>query len=180
MRKEKCTHLWEMVNVVSGLIVMKKCFHCSRISTCFVFHDKPPVEPSHEGEHFWNFLESDRAFHFDLKCTKCGTIVKLDELVALMMCTGCDQACEVDILRRRLEPELTRVYIALGPRPIDEKRQLPREKEAVLEEYFDQQNESLKCKIKIVSHEMIKSMGTCYAKVIKDAEMLFTVPCEGG
>jgi len=176
MQKQKCSHFWEMINVVNGLVVMKKCFHCARVSTCFTFHNKPPLESCHEEEHFWNFMESDPSFHFDLKCIKCGTLVKLDELVGLMLCTGCDQTCEVDILRRKLEPENTRIYIALGHRPIDERRKLSEEKISILQDYLSQQYCSSKSKIKIVSHEMIKSIETCYAKVIKDVEMLFMVP----
>jgi len=175
MQKQECSHLWEMINVAHGLVIMKKCFHCTKVSTCFVFHNYPPVEPCHEQEHFWNFMESNPALHFDLKCTKCSTLVKLDELVGLMLCTGCDQTCEVDILRRQLEPENTRVYIALGLRPVDERRKIPEEKMSLLQDYFNQQNSSLKSKIKIVSHEMIKSIETCYAEMIKDAEMLFMV-----
>jgi len=161
-----------MVNIAGGLIVMKKCFHCGRVSTCFTFHDKPPLEQSHEGDHFWNFMESDSSFHFDMKCTKCGTLVKFDELVALTICTGCDRACEVDVLRQKLEPENTRVCIALGRRPIDERKQLPDEKIAVLEDYFDQQCRNLEYKIKVVPHQMIRSIASCYAEVIKDSDML--------
>ena len=178
MQKEKCTHSWEMVNVADGLIIMKKCFHCGKVSTCFVFHNKPPLEPSREGLHFWNFMESDESFHFDLKCGGCGTLLKLDELVGLMMCTGCDQTCEVDILRRKLEPENTRVYIALGRRPIDERKQLSPEQISALEEYFTQRCKLSKSKIKIVSHKMVKSIEGCYPKVIKDVEMLFAGACE--
>jgi hypothetical protein len=176
MQKQECSHFWEMINVANGLVVMKKCFHCAKVSTCFIFHNYPPLEPCHEQEHFWNFMESDPALHFDLKCTKCNTLVKLDELVGLMFCTGCDQTCDVDILRRKLEPENTRIYIALGHRPIDERKKLSEEKNSILQDYFSQQCCSLKSKIKLVSHEMIKSIETCYAKIIKDVEMLFMVP----
>jgi hypothetical protein len=34
------------------------------------------LEPSHEGEHFWNFMEGQPAFHFDLKCVKCEKLVE--------------------------------------------------------------------------------------------------------
>lgn len=176
MKKQKCSHFWEMINVANGLVVMKSCFHCGKVSTCFIFHNNPPLETSHEQSHFWNFMESDPAFHFDLKCIKCGTLVKLDELVGLMLCTGCDQTCEVDILRRKLWPENTRVYIALGNRPTDERKQLHREKISILQDYFKQQCRSLKSKIEIVSHEMIKRIDTCHATMIKDAEMLFKTP----
>ena len=179
MQEDKCLHIWGMVNVASGLIIMKKCFHCRKVSTCFCFHDKLPLEPSHEGEHFWNFMEGDPAFHFDLKCINCGILVKLEELVGLMMCTGCDERCEVDVLRRKLEPEGARVCIALGCRPIDERKQLPDEKIAILQEYLVQQGKSLKSRIKIVSHKMVKSIGSCYAQVINDMDMLFAAAREG-
>jgi hypothetical protein len=95
-----------------------------------------------------------------------------------MICTGCDETCEVDILRRKLEPEGTRVYIAFGRRPIDERKQLPQEKFTALQEYFSRQSKSLKCKIKVVPHEMVKNIASCYAEAIKDVEALFLVPCE--
>lgn len=167
-----------MINLATGLIVMKKCFHCGKVLTCFVFHNKPPLESCRDGEHFWNFMESDASFHFDLRCRKCSTFVNLDELVGLMMCTRCDETCEVDILSRKLEPEATQVCIALGFRPVDERRQLSREKIAVLQDYFNQECKSLKSKVKIVPHEMVKSADKCYAKVIKEVEMLFTVSSE--
>ncbi len=176
MQKERCSHLWEMINVASGLVVMKKCFHCNKVSTCFVFHHEPPLESCREGGHFWNFMESDECFHFDFRCTKCGTVVKLDELVGLMKCTGCDETCEVDVLRRKLEPEHTQVYIAMGCRLIEERRQLSQEKFAALEAYFSRQSESLKRKVKIVCHEMVRDLDKCYAEVIRDVDMLFATP----
>ncbi len=176
MQKERCSHLWEMVNVANGLVVMKKCFHCNKVSTCFVFHHEPPLESCREGEHFWNFMESDECFHFDLRCTKCGTLVKLDELVGLMKCTGCDETCEACTLMRSLEPEDIQVYIAMGCRPVEERRQLSQEKFSALEAYFNQQSESLKRKVKIVCHEMVRDLDKCYAEVIRDVDMLFATP----
>ena len=179
MQEDKCSHIWEMVNVTTGLIVMKKCFHCGKVSTCFCFHDKLPLEPSHEGEHFWNFMEGEPAFHFDLKCVKCEKLVELRRLVGLMMCTGCDERCEVDVLRRKLEPEGKQVCIALGRRPIKERKQLSQEIIAILQDYFDQQDKSLKTSIRIVSHEMVKSIEICYAEVIKDMDALLITAAEG-
>ena len=176
MRDGNCSHLWKMVNVTSGLVVMKKCFHCNKVSTCFVFHHEPPLEACREQNHFWNFMESDECFHFDVKCTKCDALVGLDELVGLMRCTGCDETCPVDILRRKLEPEYSQVYIAMGRRPIQEKRQLSQEGFAALEAYFNQQTKSLKRKLKIVHHEMVKDVEKCYAEVISDVDTLFTTP----
>ena len=174
MQSEKCSHIWEMVNVSDGLIVMKKCFHCNKVSTCFAFHHESPLEACREGDHFWNFVESDESFHFDLKCSKCETLVKFDESVGLMICTGCDEACEVDVLKRELEPEKALVCIAVGRRPIEERKQLSDEKFAVLEEFFNQRSKASKCKIKIVPHKMVRDITKCYADVIKDMDTLFT------
>ncbi|UCC23317.1 MAG: hypothetical protein JSW23_04490 [Planctomycetota bacterium] len=175
MQKGKCSHLWEMINVTSGLIVMKKCFHCGKVSSCFTFHDKPPLEPCHEERHFWNFMESDPSLHFDLKCGKCGKLVKLGEMVGLMICTGCDETCEVGVLKQEFEPEGACVCIVCGCRPIDERKQLPKEKFGALEEYFEQRCRALKSKVKIVPHEMVRNLDRCYAEVVKDMETLFGV-----
>jgi len=162
-----------MINITSGLIVEKKCFHCNKVSICFVSHNQPPLESSHEEHHFWNFMESDESFHFDLKCTKCDALIKLDELAGLMVCTGCDETCEADVLRLKLKPEHTLVYIALGCQPVDEKKQLSQDKITILQDYFCQQCKSLKLKVKIVGHEMVKDIAHCYAEVIKDVGALY-------
>lgn len=173
MQSKMCEHSWEMVNVANGLIVMKKCFHCARVSTCFTFHHEAPLESSHEGKHFWNFAESDDSFHFDLKCTDCGELVTFDELVGLMVCIGCDRTCRVYSMWYVFQSENTRVCIALGRRPVEERKQLPPEKFAVLEEFINQQSRSSKYPIKVVPQEMVKNLAKCYAEAIADVKMLF-------
>jgi hypothetical protein len=105
-------------------------------------------------------------------------LVKLDELVGLMICTGCNETCEIGIIRRKLEPENVQVCIALGHHPVDERKQLPQEKFSVLEEYFNQQGKSIQSKIKLVSDENVKSIGKCYANVVESAETVFTTSSE--
>jgi len=173
MEDKKCSHLWEMTNIHDGLIVMKKCSHCEKVSTCFTPDTIPPVGSSHEGEHFWNFMEADPSFHFDLKCSKCGSIVEMNELVGLMLCTGCDEECEVHLYRHKLEAEDTHVYIALGRRPMDERKQLGEDKFAVLQEYLEQQAGCGKPKVKIVPHKMVKNIATCYAEPISIESVKF-------
>jgi len=173
MNVETCEHVWEMTNVKGGLIVMKKCFHCSKVSTFFVAHRDPPIETSHEGKHFWNFMESDPSFHFDIKCRKCDKIIDLDELVGIMVCTGCNETCEVDILRKKLVGEGSNVHIALGQRPLDERKALSTEKLAILQEYYHQQGKHPANQVEIVSHEMIRDLDKCYAEVIEDPHKFF-------
>jgi hypothetical protein len=173
MNPETCEHVWEMTNVKSRLIVMKKCFHCSKVSTCFIAHRGPPIGTSHEGEHFWNYMESDPSFHFDIKCTKCDKIIDFDELVGIMVCTGCDETCEVDILRKKLVGEGSNVHIALGQRPLDERKALSAEKLAILQEYYHQQGKHLANQVEIVSHELVRDIDKCYAEVIEDPRKFF-------
>jgi hypothetical protein len=165
-----------MIGVTHGLVVMKKCFHCGKVSTCFCPHDKLPLEGSHEDNHFWNFVEGDPAVHFDLKCGKCGKVVLMKELVGLMICTGCDPECQVDAVRREVEPQDVQVCIALGRRPIDERKQIPPEKAAAIQQYFDRRVQSGNTRTKVVSHHLVRSIERCYAKVIEDAEALAAVP----
>lgn len=179
MNAQKCEHNWEMENVARGLIVMKKCYHCGKISSCFCYHDKQPVEPCYEEGHFWNFMEGDPTFHFDLKCSKCDTLVRYDKIVGLMICTGCDERCRVDELKRKLEPAGVVVVIALGPRPVDERGSLGDDKIGILQDYFDQKSDFLKNKVRVVHHRMVKDLDRCYARVVQRQEEFFVSPDTG-
>ena len=178
MSKGACEHVWEMTNVKGGLIVMRKCFHCGKVSTCFVDHREPTTGKSREGEHFWNYMENNPSFHFDLKCTKCERIVDFNELVGIMVCTSCDETCEVEILKKKLVGESSNVHIALGRRPLDERKPLSAEKLAILQEYYHQQGKNLSNQVEIVSHEMIRDIDKCYAEVIEDPREFFRIPVE--
>jgi hypothetical protein len=179
MQEEKCSHTWEMVNVEYGFITTEKCFHCDKVVTYFSSEHKQPLEEYREGDHFWNIVENAQSVRFDLHCNECGTLVELNELMGLMMCTGCDDKCKVDALMKELEPERTWVYVAFGFLPVDETEQLSKEKIAILEEYFNERRKSKTSRIKIVSHEMVKDYATCYAEVIRDLDLLSLTPPEG-
>ena len=179
MPAEKCAHTWEMINVAFGFVITEKCYNCDKISTYFAFESRPPLEEYREGEHFWNVMESAQSFRFDLRCSKCETIVKFDELMGLMMCTGCDENCEADSLRKILEAERTWVYVAFGFLPVEERKQLIPEKIKILEDYFNQRRKSKTSRIKIVSQDLVRNIATCYGEVIKDVHMLsLTAPDE--
>lgn len=178
MQRDKCSHAWQMVNVVYGQIITEKCFHCEKLSTYFTTEMKPPLEEYREGEHFWNVMETAQSFRFDLKCSKCGLLVPYGDLMGLMLCSGCDETCEVDIDRKKLEAERAWVYVAFGFLPVAERRQLSQEKIVILEDYFNQRRKSVTSRIKIVSHEKVKNFATCYAEVIKDVELLSLTPPE--
>jgi len=172
MQEEKCRHSWKMVDVKQGFIIMEKCSHCRKISNYFAEELKPPMEKYREKEHFWNYMESAQSIRFNLRCTRCNETVNFNELLGLMMCTGCDEKCDVNIQMKELEKEKTWIYVAFGYLPIDEKKQLTEEKIAILEDYFNQRRKSSKSRIKIVSHELVRDIKNCYGEVIMDMDLL--------
>jgi hypothetical protein len=80
--------------------------------------------------------------------------------------------CKVGILREELLPQGVLVYIVLGARPIDERKQLPKEKVATIEHFLNQQSKLSKKKIKLVSHDLVRNIESCYAEVIKEVGLL--------
>lgn len=178
MDKEKCSHRWKMENVSYGYIITEKCFKCDKVSNYFTMEHTPPLEEYKDGEHFWNVMKSDQSFKFNLKCTECKTVVDYEELLGLMMCTGCDKDCDVDIEFKKLEAERIWVYVAFGFLPVEEKIQLTDEKIKILEDYFNQRRKSSSSKIKIVSHKKVKEISTCYAEVIRDVDMVSLVAAD--
>jgi hypothetical protein len=176
MQEEKCAHQWSMINVQTGLIITENCFKCDKTSTYFCLEQNPPLEEYREGDHFWNVMESAQAIRFDLQCTHCNTVETLQELAGLMMCTGCDENCKVDHIRKELEKDRIWVYVAFGFLPVDEVEQLSLEKISILEEYFNQRRRSSKSSIKIVPSDLISDIKNCYAEIIKDTGMLDLKP----
>ncbi len=181
MPEATCNHIWEMANIAYGFLITEKCSKCEMISTYFTFEDRPPLEEYREGDHFWNVMESAQSFRFDFKCRHCGQLVSFNELMGLAMCTGCDENCQVEKVRKKLEKERTWVYVAFGYLPNDEHKQLTKKQIAILEDFFNQRRKSSRTRIKIVSQELVKNFVTCYGEVIKDVNMLsLTAPEEEG
>jgi hypothetical protein len=174
MAKAECAHSWQMVNVANGYIITEECSTCEKISTYFTFEDRPPLEEYREGEHFWNVMESAQSFRFDLKCLNCGQEMDFNELMGLMMCTGCEKDCQVEKIQKELEKDRTWVYVAYGFLPSNEHKQLTKEKIALLEDFFNQGRHS--SNIKIVSQELVKNFSTCFGEIIKDVNLLSLTP----
>ncbi len=167
-----------MVNVQTGFIITETCYRCKKISSYFSFEDTPPLEEYRDKEHFWNVIGSTQSFRFDLQCNSCGQLVEFNELSGLMMCTSCDENCEVDKMMKELAKERTWIYVAFGFLPIEERGHISPEKIAILEEYFTQRRKSTTSKIKIIGSDLIANISTCYAEVIQDVGMLSLTPPE--
>jgi len=173
MQEQKCSHSWQIVNVRPGFIITEKCFECNKITTYFSVHE-PPLEEFRDKEHFWNVVETAQTVCFDLECHRCGQRENFVDLMGLMMCTGCNEKCEVDKLLKQLAPQRIWVYVAFSFLPSNEKPQLTEEKIAILENYFNQQRKS--SRIKIVSNQLVENYATCYGEIIKDLDLLSLTP----
>jgi len=178
MQESKCQHQWDMTNVQPGYIITEKCFHCNEISTYFSKEDRPPLEEYRQKDHYWNVMQSAQSIRFDLKCKTCDTFVQYEELCGLMLCTGCDDACEIGKMMKKLEKRRTWIYVAFRFLPVKKRKKLTRQKVKNLEDYFNQLRKSTSSKVKFMSYELINNIANCYAEVIKDTGMLELAPPE--
>lgn len=104
---------WEMVNVRYGFIITEQCSDTKQVITYFS-ENEPPLEEYRDGDHFWNVMETAQSISFDLQCKECGKIETFNELMGLMMCTGCIEDCQVNRLMIEPQPERTWVYVAFA------------------------------------------------------------------
>jgi hypothetical protein len=167
-----------MVNVQPGFIITESCYKCSKISSYFSFESSPPLEEYRDKDHFWNVIGSSQSIRFELKCVDCNKLVEFKELSGLMMCTGCDEKCQIDWMVKKLARERTWVYVAFGFLPLDEQKPLSLEKLAILEEYFNQRRKSSTSRIKVIGTDLIDDISTCYAEIIQDVGLLSLTPPE--
>ncbi|HUS87383.1 MAG TPA: hypothetical protein VMW76_09095 [Bacteroidales bacterium] len=178
MHNESCDHHWEMVNIRPGFIVTETCHKCDLVSTYFSLEDNPPLEEYRDGDHFWNVMTSAQSISFDLQCKICNTLVSFRELSSLMLCTGCDDKCEVGKLMRKDTGYQTSIYVAFGFKPFKEKAALSIDQIKVLEDYYDHRRNSSTSRIRIVSFKMIDDLDSCTGEFIWDRGMLALTPPE--
>lgn len=173
----ECKHQWEMTNVEFGFVVFEKCYHCNSLRTYFSLEDVQVLGDKYrEGGCFWNRVENAQSFRFDLRCRLCNELVKYDDLMGLLHCTGCLPDCEVDIIQKRLESEKVWILVALGF--IDKAKRPPQSfrKLEMLTTYFNQHRDTSRSRIKIISYGLIKDISLCRGDFIHDAGMLSQEP----
>lgn len=173
----ECHHRWEMTDVRFGFVVFEKCIHCNALATYFTTEVNPILGDKYrDGDCFWNRVENAQSFQFNLRCTKCGQVVKFNDLMGFLHCTGCLANCQVDILQKRLEAERTWVLVAFGFLHKDGQQPIPQSKLDVLTDYFNQRRDTTRSRIKILSFELIENLSQCRGDFIHDVGMLSTEP----
>jgi hypothetical protein len=178
MEECKSQHQWEITNVQPGFLITEKCSHCNLVSTYFCNEERPPMEEYRQKDHFWKVKESAQTIRFDLNCKVCGTYIQYNELCGLMLCTGCDDECEIGKIMKIYEQERTWIYVAFGFLPVDINTKLSLQKIEYLEQCFNQRRKSTNSRVKFVSYELINNISKCYAEIIKDVKMLALTPNE--
>ena len=169
MNQHAHQHRWSVTNVRSGYLVTEGCFHCRNRISFFSAEPVAPIEDYHEGKHFWNYLGSAQASKFDLKCQTCSHEVRLDELMALMLCWRCTPECEVNKIASQDPLQKTWVYVALCANSSHATGAcVPEESLRALNEYFNAGLDDPQKRIIVVPCSLLKSVDSCQGIVLAD------------
>ncbi|HDQ00153.1 MAG TPA: hypothetical protein ENN22_13350 [bacterium] len=170
-------HEWEMTNIQFGFIVYEKCYQTNELRTFFSIEDNPILGDRYrEGRKHWTRMENAQSFRFDLKCKKTGELVKFNDLMGLMYCTGCLPDCELDKLRLQYEAANTMVIVAFGFFPESLEKHIPPKKLGILTDYFNQRRNSRRSRIKVLPFNLIKDLSKCRGEFLHDVNMLTKEP----
>ncbi|HVP56776.1 MAG TPA: hypothetical protein VMU02_01665 [bacterium] len=175
MSRDKCNHSWTMTDVKYGFIVTEKCYHCNLVRTYFTFEEAPPKEEYKEGAHYWNYEGSAQSIKFNMRCGQCSKVVTFEDLMGLMQCMACDEACHVNIISQICEAQNIWVYAGLAYKSGKE-IDLPAEKLDVLTTYFTSRLRTPGKKILVLPGSLRKNPETCRGEILKDVGMVSLTP----
>ena len=163
-----CKHLWSMVNIRSGYLVVEGCAECKARTSFFSTEPTPPVDDYQDGEHFWTYFGSSQAVKFDLSCAACGESVSLHDMMGLMLSTCRDPKCEVGRIAAGGGPGAW-VYVALcADSTHSSGRCVSDAGIKALTEYFNFRIRDPAKKIIVVPCIKCDSIDTCHGIVIAD------------
>jgi hypothetical protein len=172
-----CQHQWEMRDIRFGFVAFEKCFHCNRLRTSFSPEQQPFLGDEYREEDcYWSRVENAQSFRFVLRCRLCAESHPFDELMGLLHCTGCDPACQVDIVRQKLEAEGMWSLVAFGFIDQDRPLPVPARKLIVLQTYFNQRRQPFRPRLTLLSAEMIGDFARCRGDFLHDVGMLSQEP----
>lgn len=175
MTGDRCQHIWRMTDVKDGFIVTERCYHCNLLRTYFSFEETPPKEEYKEGDHYWDYAGSAQSIKFNMRCSCCGKAVSFESLMGLMLCSGCDAGCYINIISRICEGQNIWVYAGLSYSSGDQ-ADLPVEKLEVLTNYFTSRLRTPGKKILVLPGSLRRNPETCRGEILKDVGMLSLTP----
>ena len=169
MNETSCLHKWSMHNIRNGYLIIEGCFVCRGRISYFSDEPVPPIDDYREGDHFWSHMGSFQASKFDLKCDKCGKIVTLADVMALMLCMSCDEECGVFEMSTEQKGKKTWHYVALCADTTHASHKCISEAGInALNEYFNSELRDPTKKIVVVPCIHRKSADTCQGIVLAD------------
>jgi hypothetical protein len=169
MTEETCKHEWTTINVDNGYLVTEGCSHCGARQALFTPDDRQSVDSYAKGPHKWHYLSSSQAAKFDLKCTKCGKEVKMDNMVGLLHCTECKEGCKAGALAVHNKGENVWVYLALcGDTSHIAEGCVSEECTQALTEYFNSRIKTPGKKVLIVPCNYRPDIDTCQGEILAD------------
>ena len=172
MSNSVCKHQWKTINVKSGYLVTEGCPHCAGRRSFFTLDDRNHMDTYVEGKHRWRFLGSSQAVKFDLECEKCGEVVNLSKMMALLLCIQCMEDCEAGKMARLEGDEKVWVYLALCGDPNHVSGECVGERECeVLTEYFNSRISTPGKRILIVPCKLRPSIDLCQGEILTDVGM---------
>jgi hypothetical protein len=169
MIEDSCQHKWSMYNIRNGYLIIEGCFVCKGRISYFSEEPVPPIDDYREGDHFWSHMGSFQASKFDLKCDKCGKVVELADVMALMLCMNCDEECGVFEIASQLNDPKTWYYVALcADTTHASKKCISEEGIKALNEYYNSKLSDPDKSIVVVPCIHRKSPDTCQGIVLAD------------
>jgi len=172
----ECQHHWRMTNICFGFTVFERCVQTNELRTYFSLEET--WDEYREGENQWSIVENAQSFTFDLTCTECEHLEKLDDLMGLLYCTSCMEECQVEIKRKEYEKERTWILVAFGYLPESIINPIPERKLEILTDHFNQRRDTSRSKVKILPFNLIKNISLCKGEFIHDVGMLSLEPPE--
>ena len=173
MSENTCEHVWKIIDAKDGFIIAEKCFHCNDIREYFARELAPPKEEYREGPHYYNFMAGAQTIQFDLFCEKCGTVVSLRNLMAIMQCEHCIDSCPLNLISQSAEEQKIWAYGALCYATPDGKEgTLNIEQLRALNEFFNARIRSVGKKILILPGFFRADPANCKAIILTDEGML--------
>jgi len=167
-----CEHDWKIINIRNGFLVTEGCTATGERANYFTLEDNPHKDTYMVDGNLWRYLGNSQAVKFDLACTKCGAVKKLDRTQALAMVIECNDDCRAAVYEKGLDPETTWVYTAMCTEVSHKTGEcVPEEETSALTEYFNSRIRTPDKKVIFVPCILLGGIDRCQAEIIADVGM---------
>jgi len=104
---------YEMVNVRMGYVMVEHDLFSRSVRSYFSTEETPPREEYREGNRTWRSAVMGQSFHFDLRDTSTGEIIKFPELLGLLYYGSCKPESDIYRVGQIAHDANVSIYIAI-------------------------------------------------------------------